>query len=166
MKVQTIIADIGVCNNDKRDTTKSFRSVKKCEIHIKGMVDICNPEFSVNGFDGYESCNYMYIPAWKRYYFLEPPKLDNYLMLWIRGHEDHLSTWWPYIKNKTVLIHRQENIWNPYIQDNQLPVRTERIIEYQKIGNIGNPQGQNIVLTVSGGYEEIVPSGKASKNDR
>lgn len=156
MKVDTIIVDMGVCSDDPRNTTKSFRSVKKCEIHIKGITDICNPEFSVNGFDGYVDCNYMYVPAWKRYYFLEPMRLDNYLMLWVKAHEDYLSTWWRYLKNKSVLIHRQENVWNPFIKDDQLPVRTERKISIKKIGKLSSGNlSNNLILTVTGGKIDI-----------
>lgn len=160
MKHQTIIVEIGTVRTDPRYTTKDFNVKKRCEIHLKGKTDICHPVFSVNGFEGYETCNYFRIPVWKRGYFMNPPKLDNYLMLWISGHVDALSSWWEYLRNKTTLIERQENVWNPYIQDNELPVRTERITEYQKIGSIGNPKGQNIVLTVSGGYDTINGKGE------
>lgn len=156
MKVDTIRVKMGVTRDDPRNTRKDMRVIKECEIHIKGEVNILHPKFSVNGFDGYEDCNYMYIPAWKRYYFIDEIKLDNYLVLWVSGRVDALSTWWSYLKNVQCLIQRQEFVWNPFIQDTQLPVRTERLIEYQKIGNIGSPssKGNNIVLTATGGKLE------------
>lgn len=142
---------IGVTNSDTRNTNKPFTVKKRCNIVNKEPVDLLHPCFSVNGFSGYADCNYLYIPVFKRYYFITKREIDNYNMLWIEGMPDDLSNWWSYLKNINCLIERQEFVWNPFIQDTLLPVRTERQISFKKIGNIGNPKGQNIVLTVGGG---------------
>lgn len=142
---------IGLTKNDTKDVRKSFTVLKTCDIVNKNPVDLLHPRFSVNGFPGYADCNYVYIPEFKRRYFITKREIDSYNILWIECDPDDLANWWQYVKNKTVLIERQEFVWNPYIQDTLLPVRTERKISFKKIGNIGNPNGHNIVLTVGGG---------------
>lgn len=155
--------DIGRVYEDGKHVTKDYHHVHRSDFLWKEKTSIVQPVFSCEAFDGWVECNYVKITGLNRNYYITNMEMDSYGILWVTCNADDLANWWSYISQINTLIMRQENVWSPYIQDNLLPVRTERIIEYQKIGNIGNPHGQNIVLTVSGGYEEIVPSGKAEK---
>lgn len=142
-----------VTSNDMRDTRKSVSVLRTTDIVNKEPVDLLRPRFAVEAFPGFEQCNYVKIPRFNRSYFVTKREMDNYGILWITCETDDLTNWWSYVKNKTVLVERQEFVWNPYIQDSLLPVRTERKISFKKIGNIGNPNGHNIVLTVGGGKQ-------------
>lgn len=148
----------GTVLKDPRYMDKPYSPLATFDCMWKSETSIEEPTIICTVFSGYARCNYFVIPEWNRRYFVTSRVVGNNNLLHISGKVDSLSTYADYIRRKNTLILRQENVWNPYIQDNELPVRTERIIEYQKVGSVGNPKGQNIILTVSGGYDDV--SGK------
>lgn len=139
-----------ITKNDTRVMRKKWSVIKNnVSVNLKHPTDLFRPTFILHKGDLPDTVNYI---IWRgRKYFASPPVFVEGGLVEISCKEDTLTTFANQLANVNTLILRQENVWNPYIVDSQLPVRTERKISFKKIGNIGNPNGHNIVLTVGGG---------------
>lgn len=101
-------------------------------------------------FSNFSNGNYCYIDTFGRYYYIEDiVMLAGGVTKVICSKTDVLMTYSGNIKGLNCMINRQENLHNPQIVDNELPVRSERAISYKKIGSIGS--NHTIVLTATGG---------------
>ena len=120
--------------------------------HIKDDTSIISPSIilSYKKMGALRKCNYMYVPSMGRYYFINDIILRQGGMYELKCHIDVLMTYKGDIKNITTLILRQENINNPYIEDSQLLVRTNRFYEKHNIGIVGD-SSDHYDLTVNGG---------------
>lgn len=120
--------------------------------HIKDDTSIISPSIilSYKKISTLKKCNYLYIPSMGRYYYVNDIVLKQGGMYELKCHVDVLMTYKGDIKNITTLILRQENINNPYIEDSQLLVRTNRTYEKHTIGMVGDG-ADHYYLTVNGG---------------
>ena len=107
--------------SDRRvaDKTKTLKYTKDCT--LKGDVDLQNPTLILSGdVANYATINYMYIPDFGRYYFLDPPRVlpgENGLVE-VSGRCDVLTTaWMSGLKNLDAIIDRQESYYNLYLND-------------------------------------------------
>lgn len=144
---------LGRTTNDEKALNKTYTTIKKFDAMLKDPCDVVDPVFfvtSVGDIPTLASANYMYVPAFGRYYFAKLETGRNSTMT-IRGHCDVLMSARNQLRNKQCLVLRQEYVWSPYIIDTELLTRVERNISYKKIGNIGSPSGSYIALTVCGG---------------
>ena len=96
-------------------------------------------------------CNYAYVDTFARYYYITdivttPEFIELVLSV------DVLMSYRSGILGVKTLIQRQEFLYNLFISDPMLPVRSERGISYQKIGSLGDDH--SILLTVTGAVEE------------
>lgn len=112
--------------------------------------DVLEPVFTVNYHEKILSSNYCYIPLYSRYYFCTITH-ETHNTFTISCTVDALSSWINHILNITALINRQEFVYSPYIQDDELLTKCDRLISKKKIGSIGSPSGSYIALTVTGG---------------
>jgi len=61
--------------------------------------------------------NYMYIPDFKRYYFITDVKAVNSKLVEVTGHVDVLKTYSADIRSFSAIVQRQENTYNTYLDD-------------------------------------------------
>lgn len=120
--------------------------------HIKDDTSIISPSIilSYKKISTLKKCNYLYIPSMGRYYYVNDIVLKQGGMYELKCHVDVLMTYKGDIRNITTLILRQENVNNPYIEDSQLLVRTNRVYEKHTIGMVGDGT-DHYYLTVNGG---------------
>lgn len=144
------------CTDDARKLRKTNLQLIASYDNVtwRGDTGLVNPVITLSTFGNiarFAQANYVYIPDFRRYYFISDSiaMMGNYQQLSL--HCDVLMSFRQYIANLTAYIERQENLWNRYMIDELLPTRTERIITVKKIGNIGNPSGSYIALTTTGG---------------
>lgn len=99
------------CRDDKRVVDKTLPSDTKIDITavIKADTDILNPvlELSYDSSIISSGYNYMYIPSWKRYYFITDISFSMQRMF-ISGKVDVLTTYATEIKNLTGIVLRQQ----------------------------------------------------------
>lgn len=136
--------------SDKRVLSKSLSSLASMDCDLKENCSIINPTIIVarKNLTQYASCNYMYIPSFRRYYFVTASALVGD-MVEIRGHVDVLMTYASGIRGLYATVLRQENIYNDYLIDNQLPIRQTKEIQRALVGTYS--AGTGIYLTVNGG---------------
>lgn len=139
--------------DDMRKLTKSYRMIASMQGTVKEDCDVLNPSIDIDARNsvGWSSANYAYIAEFGRFYFIRDMIVQSNDIVTLVMHVDVLMTYNANIRGLYTLVLRQEHINNPYIIDDQMLIRTERILSHHEIGSLGNPSSQNIALTVTGG---------------
>lgn len=142
--------DIVLMNNTEElnKISKSPTTVRTLSGTLKEETDIVNPEILIE-FDGaLTDCNYMYIQALNRYYFItEITSVRN--KLWrILAHCDVLKTYSQAILATPAVVSRSENRYNLYLNDSMYKVESNPRLQ---IANFPNKfTGESYVLVMNG----------------
>ena len=116
---------------------------------LKEQTSIIDPVIKIQAdLSSLTNCNYMYIPEFNRYYFVNDIKAITGNIVEISGHVDVLSTYAAEIRSNTAITRRQENNWNLYLNDG-----TFRVYQDPKVITKAFPSGfstQELVLAVAG----------------
>ena len=122
---------------------------------LRDACDIVNPSVTI-GMNGVPDFNYVYIPIFGRYYFVD--RITNVLMgLWrIDLRCDVLMTYKQAIGGLTALIARQESDYNLELIDPKLPTEKEAVVTVEDISNTvldtqGATSAHNFVLVAVDG---------------
>ncbi len=94
------------------------------------------------------NCNYMYIPQFNRYYFVNNIRSIRNGLVEFTCHVDVLETYKDQIRANSAIIKRQENNWNLYLNDGTFKVYQNPIVITKEF-----PSGfstQEFVLAVAG----------------
>lgn len=105
-------------------------------VFLKNDTSIINPVFLLTGFEvsQFTDYNYLYVPSFHRYYFIENFVAKTGKIVEISAHVDVLMTYKSDILASTQMIERQQNKANNYIVDNSLPLQANRKISYYNFG--------------------------------
>lgn len=133
----------------KLDRQLNFITQKECK--LKEPTDVLNPTINVVKFDNWQMVNAIYIEELKRFYFVSESPMLTGGILSFTCHVDALKTYSDGLKGTTALIDRNEFLYSPHIEDPQIRVKSNRLRQVRKIGNVGNPSGAYFALTVTGG---------------
>ena len=107
--------------SDPNHINKNLSELGRLSINLKEATSILNPELVVSSdLDWISTCNYLYIPQLKRYYYIT--SLDSVRNgLWsIKCHIDVLQSYRPYILQQEGVIARQEFNYNILLDDGTL----------------------------------------------
>ena len=153
--------------SDKRKIGKiKARLFDLDNVVLKDETSVVNPTFVFNRkkpqqnelLPNYFSCNYIYSYGTKKYYFVNDIRMKNASALEFICTEDVLETYKNEILSLTTLIERQENVYSPYIIDNELKLSTAnrdtgvaRVLDKYSVGTVGN--NFSYVITTVGGRE-------------
>ena len=115
---------------------------------IKENSSIINPVFIIKNVTNQKiiKTNSLFSDDFNRYYYINNIVAINGGMFELHCSVDVLYTYKNEIKKLTTLIDRQENVYNNYIVDTELPLRCERQLDVKKIGTISS--NISYVLTV------------------
>lgn len=94
---------IGTCNDDVRKLNKSF-SGTGVSCRIKEPCDILYPTIIVDYNSSFANANYVYIPEWGRYYFIDNITVAPGHTMMIHCVVDVLNSWKNSISNITTDI--------------------------------------------------------------
>lgn len=119
-------------------------------IEFKDSTNIMAPVIRVVNFTNLTSCNYVYIPDFKRYYFVRSMTVEQQYIT-MQLEVDVLSTYKTQIRQQTAIIKRQESKKkaNFYLDDDKY-----KALEYSRIQCKTFPYGfteNEFILTVAGG---------------
>ena len=84
---------------------------------LKDDCSILNPRLDIFTDADITGRNYLYIPAFGRYYFIDDIVSTNNGYWTITAHVDVLETYKDQIKANRAVIRRQENVFNLYLDD-------------------------------------------------
>ena len=153
--------------SDKRKIGKTKAKLFELDnVVMKEGTSVINPTFVFNRkkprqneiLPNYFSCNYIYCyDTKKKYYFVNDIRMNNASALEFICTEDVLETYKNNILSLTTLIERQENVYSPYIVDNELKLSTankktgiSRVLDKYSVGFLGNNISY-VITTVGGG---------------
>lgn len=110
-------------NSAPEIVNKSLETIKTFSCSLKDDTDIRNPiiVFSKAEISDVTGFNYAYLDLFNRYYYLEIPTLKLGGMVEIQGHVDVLSSHKNAIKNLNAIVERQQNFYNLYLPNLQIP---------------------------------------------
>lgn len=136
-------------NSEANRLSKNLTNITTVSGTLKQSTSIINPIIQIQcEITDVTDCNYMYIPTFERYYFV-----DNIISLTsdiveFTGHVDVLTTYASQIRSNNAIVKRQENRFNTYLNDGSFKTYQDPIILTRAF-----PQGfttQEFVLAVAG----------------
>ena len=92
--------------------------------------------------------NYIYIPSFNRYYYVNNIEVENTNLFRLHCHVDVLKTFASGIRSNNAVISRQENKYNLYLPDGAF--KTYANPHYQIVKFPSGFSGYHYVLTVAG----------------
>lgn len=119
---------------------------------LKDNTSVENPVILVRSNANISGYNYMYIPDFHRYYYIEEiVSVQN--GLWeLHGHVDVLQTYGNAIKQLPATCRRQENLYNVYLDDPEFKTYNNADISTKFFtGGSGMSKNMNYILVVAGG---------------
>lgn len=151
------------CSDDKRVMSKTLTAQITVQATFLQASSIIKPRLRLAWNNAYVSCNYMYIPAFNRYYFVDDITADTGGAVIINASIDVLTTYQDQIKLCPAVVTRQARSIqrgsnrSTWIADSKLPIttgRTLKAIEFEgTVLNISTAAmtDNNFVLNVAGG---------------
>lgn len=111
-----ISVQLSTCADDRRVLNKTINNVITTNCSVKGSITITNPVIYVKYNSEIMGCNYAYIPAYNRYYFIDNVELEPGDIMQITLSVDVLMSYNEQIKNVTAIAIRGNNR-SRYLQD-------------------------------------------------
>lgn len=104
--------------SEKNAVNKSTENVVSLSGTLKEETSIINPVITVEySSNTIFNANYLYIPDFKRYYFMNDMVVVSNKLLRVSCHVDVLMSFKDSILKNSAIISRQENDWNLYLND-------------------------------------------------
>lgn len=125
-------------------------SVLSCA--LKDNTSILDPVLIVRSSDTFYTYNYMHIPEFHRYYFIDDIRSVHNIEWEIHGHIDVLETYKNEILSNTAVIRRQENKFNLYLDDPEFKTYNTEQIQTIKFPANDFSKSLHYILTVNGSY--------------
>lgn len=134
-------------SEEKRKLNKILGTSIELNGNLVGDTSLVSPTIEVGFNSNLSVCNYVYIQAFRRYYFITDITLKNKVMI-IKLHCDVLMSFKNDILNSKATVIRT-NTGNSYIPDNMI-MQTKKIKrQAQKIGT-GFTKSEKFVLQIGG----------------
>lgn len=109
--------------SDKNHISKETETLKETHGVLKENTSIINPVFRIEGnLSEFAYCNYVSVPAFGRYYFVNDITSVRNGIIELSCHVDVLTSFTNEIKANTGIVKRQENKWNLYLNDGTFKV--------------------------------------------
>lgn len=118
---------------------------------LKADTSILKPTLVLQAASNLSGFNYMYIPDFNRYYFIDDIVSKNNVIWEVSGHVDVLETYKQGILSNTAVLKRQQNKYNTYLNDERWPVYTYDDVITFKFTNSGFKKSLEYLLIVAGG---------------
>lgn len=143
-----MLIKIGNFSSEKNSFPKAITWSLDLTGQLKNTSSIVNPTILVEATNP-SSYNYMYIPEFNRYYFIENCRSIRTNLWEIDCKCDVLETYSTSIKANTGIVLRQKNIRSQYLTDNKISLNSNMRVRLKAFNyTFGS---QNLILTVAGG---------------
>lgn len=118
--------NLGITTDDKRTLNKSFAvNYTANNVHVKDNCSVLNPVITFQLSNIGYNFNYMYIPEFGRYYFIDDIRILTGNRVEVTGSVDVLMSYRESIRALTVNVSRQADAGkrNPKISDSAKPLQ-------------------------------------------
>lgn len=147
--------DITLYNNssDNDEVHKRITSLTTRHCEIFEDCSIQRPRLKVAMGDNIINANYLYIPKFSRYYYIENMNIYDGAYVVIDARVDVLMSFWNSFKNSQCIAKRSSSNYDNMLEDTLIAKYPTSQYITRKFGTPFNPSdsGFNYVLTVSGG---------------
>lgn len=133
--------------SDKNVVSKSLTTLSSLTGTLKETTSILNPVITFQGSIP-TNCNYMYIPDFNRYYFVNDIMSVHNDIFEVSAHVDVLQTYSSGIRNCTGIISRQQSTYNLYLDDGVFKTYQNPTFKLDKFPSGFNDM--NFILAVAG----------------
>lgn len=135
-------------NSEVEKLVKDLTTLQTLEGTLREATSILNPTIKIEGLTDIDKINYMHIPEFGRYYFVNDIRSIRNNLFEISAHVDVLMTYAKEIKQQRAVIRRQENVWNTYLDDGTFKAYQNPVIVTKLFPNGFN--NNSFVLALSG----------------
>ena len=139
---------IGNYTSEKNSFPKSKTWIHDLSGQLKNTSSIVNPTILVEAVNP-SAYNYMYIPEFNRYYFIDNCRSIRTNLWEIDCKCDVLETYSASIKANSGIVLRQKNIRNKYLTDSKISINKTMRIRLKAFNYTFAPQ--RLLLVVAGG---------------
>lgn len=125
--------------------------------HMKEPCSLMNPVVTIqqaSAGSSWAQLNYVYIPTFLRYYFIDNITVLNDGLLELSMHVDVLMTYADALSAQQLEIVRSSSLNSKLYIDPEMPLQANKLLSYKKIGVFPESVGantNNYYLTVAGG---------------
>lgn len=138
-------------DSDNRSLHKNLTGIFQTDFVFYDDSSIINPVLRLAYNSAINQCNYFYIPAINRYYFIDNIRFNRGGEMYVSGHIDVLTTYANEIENIQCTISRYEHFNLTTLPDTNVVIKNYDIINiYQSDKNFDTTVG-NYVLQILGG---------------
>lgn len=139
-------------------TSENYRVDKNVTVQatvdcvLKDGTSVENPVILLNSAN-ISGCNYMYIPEFHRYYYVNDIVCVRNGLWEVHGHVDVLMSYSSGIKGCTATLKRQENLFNMYLDDPEFKTynKSEIVTKLFSGGSGTLSKNMHYILVVAGG---------------
>lgn len=136
-------------NSPKEKLDKDLTILSTLNGTLKTSTSIITPVIMIEGnLSNFTSCNYMYIPEFGRFYFVNDITAISNNIVEFSCHVDVLTTYRDQIRGNHAIVRRQENSWNLYLNDGSFKVYQNPMVLTRAFPSGFN--SQEFVLAVAG----------------
>lgn len=143
----TIILQSNGSENNALD--KDITDILELTGTLKAETSVIDPVILIEAdLEDVAFCNYLTINEFGRSYFVNNITSVRNGLVQLEAHVDVLSTYADEIRANSAIIHRQENLWNLYLNDGSF-----RVYQNQDVVTAPFPSGfstQQFILAVAG----------------
>lgn len=140
-------------NEDPNTLVKTINEPFSISGTLKNITDKTNPEITIAGdVQTLLTYNYCYINEFQRYYYITNISVENSNLITISCKCDVLMSFSTEILNLNVVLDRQENSFNMYYTDSEIPVMSYKFVQAKLFSK--NPittTNQHIIIKLCGG---------------
>ena len=145
-----MIINFYVNHSEKNRLDKTLVSAFNLNGELKEDCSIIDPVIKIVGdVSSMASVNYMYIPSFSRYYFINNVISINNEICEVHAHVDVLSTYKDEIRAQRAVVSRQEKKWNLYLNDGVFKTYQNPYIITKAFSS--GFTSQHFVLSIAGG---------------
>lgn len=139
-----------VNQSEKNRLDKTLVSAFNLNGELKEDCSIIDPVIKIVGdVSSMASVNYMYIPSFSRYYFINNVISINNEICEVHAHVDVLTTYKDEIRAQRAVVSRQEKKWNLYLNDGVFKTYQNPYIITKAFSS--GFTSQHFVLSIAGG---------------
>ena len=146
-----VTADFYVCDSDRRNLYKNTSLIFTTDFVFYENSSIMQPRLRLAYNANITGCNYMYIPALNRYYFIIDIVYDNAGEMIVTGQIDVLQTYQNQISGITCNIARYEKYELSLCPDTNILIKNYNIINIYKSDSGFDTTFGDYVLQIVGG---------------
>lgn len=137
--------------SDPLVVNKNKSLVKTCTCQITESIDVDEMDLLLDIDSAVNTCNYAYISAFSRFYFVTPGIVNGNQMV-MHLVSDPLSSFWSSVGQSECVAERSSSHPNPELQDDMLPFKPQPkyIVRQLATGFSPSSSGGCYILTVGG----------------